>query len=290
MRPNGFTDRHYTSGQAVALTWHDPAGDHLADTLGLILAQQMFTPNGITNPNPPLDDRPYAGYLYLGGFWQREHDNTFDHLELDLGVVGPSSGAEFNQEWVHDLFDDDDPDWSTQLGDELAVNLSWRRKWRIDFEPFDNPQNLADDWAWQFIPEAGIDVGTVYRRAHVGGLLRYGFNLPDDFGPGRLIDPSSATGRSIRKGVGTYFYVKAVGRYVEWNTFIEGSNRRNPSRAVSLEPFLGEFTAGFSVDWRTRNNWVFSVDYGQTYFTHEFEEQKTDDGLGHIAIRVRHEF
>ena len=300
IRPASNSDRHYTSGQGLTVAWHRDAADGLADSLGLehdgtaaglSLVQQMFTPRNIGIPDPPLTDRPYAGYLYLGGYLQRQYRNQFDHVELDIGIVGPSSGAEFNQEWIHDLLHQIDPDWSTQLGDELAVNLSYRHKWRIDLSERDEPYGVAGgnrEYAWQLLPEVGVDVGTVYRRAHAGATLRFGFNLPDDFGPGRLIEPGSATGQPIR-GLSTYGYVKAVGRYVEWNTFIEGSYSRNPSRAVSLQPWLGEFSAGFGVDWQY-NNWVCNVTYGQTFRTREFETQGTDDAFGHVAIRLQYAF
>ncbi|MEM6459150.1 MAG: lipid A deacylase LpxR family protein [Planctomycetota bacterium] len=307
VRPNGNTDRHYTSGQGFSFAWHRTGGDALAEALdlpaegtaaGLILAQQIFTPSRLDLAFPPTDDRPYAGYLFLGGFWQRQFRGTLDHVQLDVGVVGPSSGAEAVQEWVHDIFAEVDPDWRTQLGDEVAVNFTYRRKWRIDLWTSElmtlddgvTPRSVyrPQRWGWQLIPEVGLDVGTVYRRAHVGAATRFGFNLPDDFGPARLTDVGSATGRPV-DGLSTYAFVKATTRYVEWNTFIEGSYQRDPSPAVSLEPFLSEFAGGFAVDWR-RGNWLFGVDYTQTFFTREFEEQTTNDVLGSLAVRARYEF
>lgn len=307
MRGFAKSDRHYTDGQGIALAWHENAGDGIADALnldadgtalGLTLVQQLFTPDNIDQPITP-DDRPYAGYLYLGGYWQRQLNSprhagvdVFDHVELDLGVVGPSSGGELNQEWVHDLFEQPDPDWDTQLEDEFAYNLSLRRKWRMTWVVDENPDAASpfnpQTWAWQLIPEVGLDVGNVYRRVHAGATARFGFNLPDDFGPARLIDPGSATGKPVQ-GLSSYVFVTAIGRYVEWNTFIEGSNQRNPSRSVSLEPFFGEFAAGFGVDWR-KNNWVFNATYHQFVFTREFEQQTTTDGLGTIALRAMYEF
>ena len=300
-RPNHNSDRHYTSGQGFAIARHQNGGDAIADALGLsadgtavglTLVQQIFTPDNIGPALPAANDRPYAGYLYLGGYWQREKDGVFDHVELDLGVVGPSSLAEPAQEWIHDVFDEPDPNWTTQLGDEFAYNLTLRRKWRMmlwgeaGFEP--GAEFAPGVWGLQLIPEVGLDVGNVYRRVNAGGTLRFGFNLPDDFGPARLTDPGSATGQPV-PGLSTYAFVKGIGRYVEWNTFIEGSNERNPSRSVSLEPWVGEIGGGFAVDWR-RGNWTFSATYQQLYFSREFEEQTTDDGLGAIALRALYEF
>ena len=48
------------------------------------LAQEMHTPDDIKNPNPPLDDQPYAGVLYL--------DSTMSMRKMSVGtcVATPS--------------------------------------------------------------------------------------------------------------------------------------------------------------------------------------------------------
>lgn len=292
VRPGG-TDRHYTSGQALSWVWHETGGDGIAEwlgvpadgtALGLVLGQQIFTPTDIKSGVADPNDRPFTGYLYLGTFWQREYEDVLDHVEIDLGITGENSLAENAQEWIHEITGDDDPDWSQQLDSEVAFNLTYRRKWRHDLGQstlFDTPVD------WQLIPRFELDVGTVRRRVGVGADLRVGV-LPDDFGAGRFVDPAAATGAPVQ-GVSHYAFVRAVGRYVEWNTFIEGSNYRDPSAAVSLEPFVGELAGGFAVEWR-RDHWVFNATYVQTLFTREFEEQDNADGLGSIALRAVYEF
>ncbi len=114
VRPNRGSDRHYTSGQGFHLASPlDPVTDTddsrrslNRDAIGFVLVQQIYAPEDITDPNPPPDDRPYAGYLYGGLFYQRQSYNpdgidTLDHVQLDLGVVGPSSLAEQSQSEVH---------------------------------------------------------------------------------------------------------------------------------------------------------------------------------------------
>ena len=294
LRPIDNTDRHYTSGQAIAWAWHENGGDAIADGLGLtsdgtalgfVLAQQIYTPEDIAAVVPDPDDRPYTGYLYLGTFWQREHQDVLDHVELQVGVTGRSSLAEKSQEIIHDLIDDVDPTWNNQLDSEFAINLTYRRKWRQDLGQTDFFGTPTD---WQLIPRFELDVGTVRRRVSVGTDLRVGVNLPDDFGAARFVDLGSATGSPV-KGLSNYVFVRAVGRYVEWDTFIEGSNYRDPSAGVPLEPFVGEVGAGFAVEWR-RNNWVFNATYLQTFFSKTFEGQDEIDGLGSISLRAIYEF
>jgi hypothetical protein len=56
----------------------------------------MYTPRDITLANPPLDDRPYAGWLYATLGLGVETGRQLDQLALSLGVVGPESLAEHN--------------------------------------------------------------------------------------------------------------------------------------------------------------------------------------------------
>jgi len=246
VRPNDNTDRHYTSGQGFSVAWRG-AGRGIADGLGLpasdrtamgvLFAQQLFTPDNIALPRE-ADDRPYAGYLYAGGFWQRQREDLLDHVQIDVGVVGPSSLGEQVQELVHEFTDADDPDWDGQLGDEFQFNLTLRRKWRFDLGQTSLAGRRID---WQLIPRAELDVGTTYRRAAV--------------------------------------------RYVEWNTFLDGSNSRDPSLSVSREPFVSELSAGFAVEWK-RHGVHTRVAYLQTVSSREFETQNGGNTVGSIAARV----
>ncbi|MEM8739262.1 MAG: lipid A deacylase LpxR family protein [Planctomycetota bacterium] len=294
VRPNENTDRHYTSGQGISVAFHQTGGQKVFDALGwdydgtalgFVLGQQIYTPEVITEAIPDPDDRPFTGYLFFGTFFQREHHDVLDHFEIDLGITGASSLAETAQETVHDITGDPDPDWSSQLDSEFAINVTYRRKWRQDL-------GRTEVWGlpldWQLIPRFEVDVGTVLRRVSVGADVRAGVNLPDDFGAARFIDPRSATGEPLQ-GLSHYAFVRVIGRYVEWNTFIEGSNYRNPSAAVSLEPFFGEAAAGAAVEWR-RHNFVFNATYLQSVFSREFEEQTTIDGLGSFSLSFIYEF
>lgn len=294
LRPNDNSDRHYTSGQAVSWVWRETGGDAIAQGLGLpadgtamglVFAQQIYTPQNISAAVPDPNDRPYTGYLYLGTFWQREHDNVLDHVEIDLGITGKNSLAQKSQEIIHDIIDDVDPTWNNQLESEFAINLTYRRKWRQDLGQTDFFGMPTD---WQLIPRVELDVGTVRRRVSAGADLRVGVNLPDDFGAARFVDPGSATGKPVQ-GLSHYAFVRVIGRYVEWDTFIEGSNYRDPSVGVPLEPFVAEAAAGFAVEWR-RNNWVFNATYLQTVFSKTFEGQEEIDGLGSLALRAIYEF
>src|SRR3546814_2220516 len=61
----------------------------------------MFTPNDITDRNPPRDERPYAGWLYGSIGIVSDTGSRLDHLQLTLGIVGPYSGAKDTRSEEH---------------------------------------------------------------------------------------------------------------------------------------------------------------------------------------------
>ena len=285
-KPNDNNDRHYTNGMAASFAFQPQWARQLADSLGgdngaagLIAGQLMFTPQDIEDPDPIPGDQPYAGYLFLGGYWQRQEGDILDHLQLDLGFVGPESGAEDVQERFHNLIDADDPrGWEHQLDDEFTGQLTFRRKWLVDL-PHDRPRPEGGFHA-QLIPQAGLSIGSIWRQLEAGATLRAGWNLPDDFGPGRLLDPASATGSGKLPGpLSFYLFARAGGRLVEHNIFLDGNNFRS-SPGVDSEPLVGELQGGAALGWQVTDSCLLGVIYSQTYLTREFEGQHETDSYG----------
>ena len=88
------------------------------------VAQEMHTPDDITIPNPPADDQPYAGVLYIDSVLYARSERWAHAWELKLGVVGPASQADDVQKAIHDLVGGDEPmGWDTQLPDEPIINV-----------------------------------------------------------------------------------------------------------------------------------------------------------------------
>ncbi len=138
-------DGLYTSGVRFSRSYRlrSPEGWRSA---GWRLGQQLFTPSDVRvlsdNLNPL--DRPYAGWLY-GGFFYNVAD--FDGSELafglDVGCLGPCAGGRPTQTFVHKLFDQPEPrGWSTQIRNEAGVVLRagarapyWRLNRHADVRP-----------------------------------------------------------------------------------------------------------------------------------------------------------
>jgi hypothetical protein len=74
------------------------------------LGQNMYTPSDTSRSDLIVDDRPYAGWSYVGLAYHRktefeEHLDFVDSLEIQMGMVGPLSYAEEAQTLVHELRD-----------------------------------------------------------------------------------------------------------------------------------------------------------------------------------------
>lgn len=303
LKRNNLRDRHYTNGAAISFAHEPEWAHHIADWLelpgddriaaGYTAGQLMFTPEDITTPALVRNDRPYAGYLYAGVFWQHADAEltSVDHVQLDLGVVGPSSLAEETQEMVHRVISGDDPQgWDNQLRDEPTIQLTLRKKWRM----LEGDIPLGDGAVmWDIIPAVGGHLGTVRREIEGSVMGRVGVNLPRDFGPGRIGDIRSFThyageGRMRDGKVAVYLFGQAVGRAVEHNIFLEGNTWKS-SHGVDAEPLVGELRVGLALQYAT-DRWRFDVGYSQTFMSDEFEGQGTGDAYGSLVISATRAF
>ncbi len=189
-------DRHYTSG--LQLSW-TPSADstprwlvNTAHALPLFaddgevratyaLGQTMYTPADIRTATPSLTDRPYAGYLYASIALSSRTERRMDQIQLQLGVVGPSSFADEVQDWTHGIAGGRKPaGWHTQLHDEPIVQVFYQRSYKLV------PPTRVAGMMFDFQPHIGAAVGNAFDYVNAGAQARIGFNLPDDFGPARI--------------------------------------------------------------------------------------------------------
>ena len=311
----GGTDRHYTHGTrfsciseeqaptqiphrvADALSF-DAFGIPMLDTGGevrytLALGQTMFTPEDITRYDLISDDRPYAGWLFgtfglvLGPRW-RAHDSSaaFDRmetLEFTIGVVGPSSGAEETQKFVHSAIGSQYPEgWHNQLKDEPGLMLSYEHKWRTEQW---NLLPFSDLLQIDLMPSVGATLGNVHTFGSAAFTFRIGSNLHSDFGPPRIrpsvagseyYDPGSDAGLS------SYFFVSFGGRAVERNIFLDGNTFRS-SHSVNKKHFVGDVQAGVVVSlWGEAR-----LSLTHIYRTREFDGQDEPDQFSAFSLSMR---
>ncbi len=300
-RPNGSTDRHYTSGTGIAVQWQSPVTDEMVGAIpsigdefaperpgisfgaGVVLSLNMYTPEDISDPEAIYNDRPYAGWTYVGLIAQRANRAgsipVFEHIELDVGAVGATGQAGKVQRWVHEHYGSQIPEgWDYQIRDEVGFDYRYQRRWRIDLMS----ESARHGGAVQLIPEAGVTLGTVHLNAGAGALLRAGWNLPDDFGPGSMRFASDFT-RSFANGgprIGGYVFIHPSGAVVGHDSTIDGSFFQSSPVEGASQTLTGALQMGLAIQFLGH----FEVSYSQTYLTHEFVGQKTKDGYGALNL------
>ena len=301
VRPNGATDRHYTNGTGIAVQWQSDVTDGLVGAIpsigdefaremrgtsfgaGVMLSLNMYTPADISDPEPIYDDRPYAGWTYVGFIAQRANRAgsipVFEHIELDVGDVGATGQAGKVQRWVHERYGAQSPEgWDYQIRDEFGFDYRYQRRWRINLMG----DSAGHGAAVQVIPEAGFTLGSVHINAGAGALLRAGWNLPDDFGPGSMRFASDFT-RSFAnsgRGIGGYVFVRPTGSVVAHDSTIDGSFFQSSPVQGASQTLVGALQLGLAIQFLGH----FEVSYSQTYLTHEFVGQTTKDAYGALNI------
>ncbi len=289
------TDRYYTNGLGIELSFdpHLPAAlkDALAPAgewedprfgVGLALKQRIYTSEFITQTNPPANDHPYGGYLYLAFSFQRADQDKHDHFGLDLGVIGEWSQGEAVQEFIHNAYpDQDDPlGWDTQLANELAINFNYERTWK-------SKKAHVMGVEMELLPALGFEVGNVAIMGHAKMTLRGGFNLPDDFGPASLLGHKDHTVSASSWGEGDfsfYIYGTVGADAIAHDIFLDG-NTFATSRSTDSEPFV--MRAALGVVMRYHH---FYAGWAQSFLTERFESQPDAQTFGSIVLGCSFEY
>jgi lipid A 3-O-deacylase len=240
----------FESGKQFASWVGHRFGDGESARFGLTFGQDIYTPKNISNPDPQPFDRPWAGWLYVGFLGQVNNAKRGTQVtaELDLGVVGPASGAKWAQTTVHRALKIDEPrGWDNQLKNELGIVLNVRKKHRYALV-----SDASGEVDLDLIPQYGIAVGNVFTYAAGGAMLRWGSNL-SGFGDDRLTHTLEGKNEerpftvSSRFGVKEwYVFARGESRLVARNIFLDGNTFRD-SASVKRKRYVFEGSLGASI-------------------------------------------
>lgn len=298
------TDKNYTSG--IKLNWISPDLTRFRDSnalpqwslplinalplinepglqrnVGISLGQKLYTPDRIESRALIEEDRPYAGWLYMGAAFHNKNVRKLDTMELQLGVVGPAALGREAQNSVHRLRGlDEAKGWRHQLENEPGVLMLYERKWRT-FQAL-NESGLGTD----LIVHGGAAAGNVLTYANTGAEVRFGWNLPADFGTS-LIRPGGDTNApsdssdprfSTLQRFGIYGFAAATGRAVLRDVFLDGNSFAD-SHSVEKENLVGDLIVGAGVLAHQ-----FKLSYAQVFRSKEFEEQSGGSSFGSMSL------
>ena len=286
-------DRHYTNGLMLSwvpgrdaptpewlmmlarlMPWFPEQGEIRH---GYAFGQSMFTPRDITIANPPLRDRPYAGWLYGTIELGVQSGRQRDQFGMTFGMVGPASLAGQTQKFVHRVLPGNEPQgWDTQLGNEPGIVATYQRSWRgvatsaLSGAPLD------------FTPHIGAALGNVFTYGNAGVTMRYGKRLPNDYGPPRVQPGLAGFGDfSPVSGFGWYMFAGIEGRAVARNIFLDGNTFRD-SRGVDKKHLVGDLQFGIVLDWPDMR-----LSYTHVLRTREFQTQECEDNFGSFSLSVK---
>ncbi|MGD9006328.1 MAG: lipid A deacylase LpxR family protein [Desulfobacteraceae bacterium] len=290
------TDRNYTNG--FKLTWgkaytkqREANGgltkwmiDHLPFIndpqaqrgTSFSIGQNIYTPVDTQTTERIEDDRPYAGFSYIGYGFVSQKGRRRDVWEIDIGVVGPLSQAQAVQDFVHDTLDFDRANgWDNQLDNEVALEAICESKWRL----WRTPQRHGVEF--DLIPHLGGRIGNVAIYANTGLEARFGWYVPKDFGscpirPGCDVGDSNTgvTGHNSRNTFGLHWFASVDGRFVLRDIFLDG-NTFQGSHGVDKEPFVADLMAGIAMRFGALN-----ISYAYILRTRELEEQEKSHNFG----------
>jgi hypothetical protein len=239
------TDRNYTNGVKLSLISPDlsphaedgklprnllefihkipfikESGLQFTHKVEFSIGQNMFTPIDISKYELIPDDRPYAGWLYVSTSYHRKRvvnniAHFMDTVEMQFGMVGQASYAEETQKFVHKLFDRQRPNgWDNQLDNEPGLVMVFERKWLF------NP-GLAG-MGYDAITHLGGALGNVQTYLNGGVELRFGWNVPNNFGVS-LIRPAGSTRLSVDDDFSLFIFGAFDGRAVLHDIFLDGN-------------------------------------------------------------------
>jgi len=281
--PVHSTDRDYSHGLKIAATlpaketpeWLRDAAAALPTVdrerrihTGLYVAHEIYTPRNIWEKKLLKDDRPYAGWLYAGLAVQSpqldtddaRRDDVLDHFEIQLGTIGPAARGDA-QRSVHALSGAPTPEgWDNQLENEVGLVLAMERRFRTWYRP------TGEDWAWDLVPDWRARLGNVHTDLRGGGLLRFGMNLPRNFGA-MVIDSHGIEEGHEQVGTSLIFHVGLHGEGVGRNVFLDGNTWKDSHR-VDKHWVVGEAEWGVAV-----HVGHFSLSYSWHMRTPEYREK-----------------
>lgn len=138
--------------------------------------QVMITPEDITEFQLLPDQAPYVGYTHTDLALYAWNEHQYHEYQLTLGVVGPDSGAENTQKFIHKTIGADKPNgWGNQVTRQVIVELTYTEGHKLMNHNSVNGHDLDLTVSYD------ITLGNYQTRAIAGGMLRYGKHLKNNF-------------------------------------------------------------------------------------------------------------
>ncbi|MCK5730249.1 MAG: lipid A deacylase LpxR family protein [Draconibacterium sp.] len=278
-----FKDYYYTQGAHIF--YINPAlrknpANHILFQLknadyyyGLGVIQEIYTPKDLIDTLLNTIDRPYAGTFYIRSFATSVISNKKIRFtnQLDIGLLGPLSGAEQAQRIIHDWLD-------------LGFPNGW--DFQIENRPYLNYNFLVDkgllsvNGIFDFMGNSRLRVGNIHDDLQVGANIRIG-RLNNFFKGYNLGNKSYGENHDFQ----FYVFGSANVTAVLYNATLMGGiippENSQHFKLKDIENVIGELKVGAQITYK-----FVGVKMQTTWKTPEFEGGEKH-GWGTIAVYFR---
>ena len=239
----------------------------------LSLGHVIMTPEDLLATEPPVDDRPYAGWLFSQFCLINESSDSLRSWEFTLGIVGPTALGEDLQHTIHTLIDDYDPQgWDHQLDNEPGIGIAYRQIWSKRL------LGSSDSFGMAFLPGYGVELGNVRTEVRISGELRLGWKMAHDFGTPSIPDGGGTMVPATAESFSLTFFIAPEFHAVAQDLFVDGNTGKDNS-PVTREPWRSTLKVGVRVGI---HNWSFG--YTHVMETRSFKEQDKAHAYGSLTI------
>ncbi len=261
----GWSDKYYTNHTRFSYTLNGDFDESDYDgALYFSFGQEMYAPKDRYAAPPPIKDHPYAGFLYLSVGRADWDENFLLSIEGQIGVVGPSAMAHGVQDVYHDLIHVKKlSGWEYQVQNQLGANFLSESRFRTLFAG-----TLENGFAADLISRGFFELGTVRTLISGGTQLRFGYNLPANFGVSPMRQSTSVI-IPTKQPFAAYAFWDFQGDIVVYDVTLGGQFLRHFDYAdIEKRTFVFQSTVGFEIVY---GSWTFT--FYQSFRTRDFYSQ-----------------
>lgn len=269
-------DCNYTHGTRIDYTQLLSDGNAWA----LSLTQNIYTPERHTQ-GAVQQQHPYCGYLAFGAGYLLRGVHAGCSTELQVGVTGHPSLAEYTQNTLHQIFRMDTWDgWGSQIRSEVTVQLTSRQDWRLPWLE----RKPAAGWETDSMFYLRESVGTFNISGAAGLSYRIGHNLPDSAqltgNSAALFGISTLTKPEYNRAEASYFLVlESAVNFVAHDLPIDGGVFHHFDNTCRRKPWQPEGRAGVCLLYQGVEYYAGVHVQGRTYKT-----QSKNSVMGNFTI------